>query len=63
MLIAVPPELAGNRMECINISACQLLQEFPEGFKGHWNLKYVDDDMRVFSTNKGNVFVLAKVDE
>ena len=36
---------------------------FSRGLQGHWNLKYVDDDMRVFSTNKGNVFVLAKVDE
>ena len=62
MLIAVLTELAGNQ-ECSNDLACCLLQEFPEGFKGHWNLKYVDDDMRVFSTNKGNVFVLAKVDE
>jgi hypothetical protein len=38
-------------------------QDFPSGFKGHWSLKYVDEDMRCFSTNKGNVFVLQRVDE
>ncbi|KAK9828058.1 hypothetical protein WJX81_006351 [Elliptochloris bilobata] len=62
-------EKTGNRVDLVflwtefSLGPLKFKKEFPAGFKGHWNLKYVDNDMRVFSTNKGNVFVLSKVVE
>jgi hypothetical protein len=31
------------------------------GSRGHWTLLYEDDDVRVFETNKGSLFVLGRV--
>eukprot|EP00877_Chromochloris_zofingiensis_P006467 jgi/Chrzof1/2073/Cz11g01260.t1 len=32
----------------------------PGQMQGFWQIKYVDDDVRVFTTNQGNLFILGK---
>jgi hypothetical protein len=43
---------------------CVVLQVFEQGqMRGYWRMSYCDAGFRVFYTNKGNLFVLRRLDK
>jgi hypothetical protein len=39
-----------------------LKKDFPEGFRGFWDMIYADESLRIFYTNKNNIFALENLE-